>query len=204
MTRVVVLGDSQAEGLIPHLREPLRGIGWTPVEPWAYYRGADTRTLLRHLAPALAVAPDVVIVTAGGNDGLAEDSWLELAQRTLATGAELVWITPPGAREPGSDLDLARAATAAAIARTLAGRAGVRVVEGRQLFVGLAHTDARHFTRPSYAEAASRLASRLAPASRSPGRAAGSSPAGALLALAGLAALVAIARAPGPLAPRGA
>jgi len=203
VTRVVVLGDSQAEGLIPHLREPLRTIGWTPVEPWAYYRGADTRTLLRHLAPALAAAPDVVIVTAGGNDGLAEDSWLELARRTLATGAELVWMTPPGAREPGSDLDLARAATAAAIGRTLAGRAGVRVVDGRQLFAGLSHTDARHFTRASYAEAAGRLARALAPAS-SPGRAAGSSPAGALLALAGLAALVAVARAPGPLVPRGA
>jgi len=197
--RVAVLGDSQAEGLIPHLREPLRAAGYAPTT-LVSYRGASSSRLATHVDEVLAGSPDLVVLTAGGNDDEGDASrWRDLARRVTAQGAMLVWMTPPDAEPAGSALDLARARIASAIERALAGSPRVRVVSGRELFAGLVHANDVHFVGTSYAEAARRLARALA---REPARAGTGAGSLALVALGAFALAYFAASSPGSSPPR--
>lgn len=158
--RVALFGDSQAEGLAPHLREDLELVFV------AARRGLSTARFLDEVpwADAEAQDPDLLLVVLGGNDfdGRNYLSTLEHAvDRFSDVCSNIVWIGPSASsdREVAARHDAVRARQAQVLPRL-----GVTFLDPRAWQIGAAgrHApDGTHFTSAAYALQSQAIAERL-------------------------------------------
>jgi lysophospholipase L1-like esterase len=155
-----LFGDSQAEGLAPHL-ERLLGDELVLVDA---RRGIGTRAFIDN---AMLVAPrrvDVAIVVLGGND-TASSSYpetLRAAAHAFSTlSSKIVWIGPSHSEDP--EVERRHAAAREVQARVLPSLvASWYDPTGWQVGAAGEHTsDGTHFTRGAYAEQATEIVDRL-------------------------------------------
>jgi lysophospholipase L1-like esterase len=169
LTTVAVIGDSQAQGLVfyGNISDELAAQGLQFVGGYQQ-GGATTRQILSRLDELLGrTIPDVVIVTAGGNEtvGTAQaQAWGELVSRLLAGGVRQVfWISPPASPEPVRDRGRAAVSEAQ---RPVVEAAGATWISGRVTADGIARRDEVHLTNAGYREWARRVVRNIAPAIR--------------------------------------
>jgi lysophospholipase L1-like esterase len=153
--RVLIYGDSQAQGWGPHVKRALLERGAREV--------ATSVQAGLSLAGALSDRPppersfDVAIVSLGGNNPPSTyDRASELLARALNAidADEIIWVTVTPSLDPAQQV--ARARMAAFQVEFLTSQ-GVRVVSGDTLYSGLPHRDNVHLTAAGYEGAAKRL-----------------------------------------------
>lgn len=163
-TTVVLLGDSQGQGLAPHLASAL-----TPeyvLRATSVEAGISTAAIAStKLEPALTLGPDVVLVVAGGNDGIArtdparyERTLRAFAKRVRDAGARLVWVGPSVSRDV--DVDARHRAAGAIQARVLPTE-GALWIDARAYTTTGHAGDGVHFTTAAYGQQAAELGARV-------------------------------------------
>lgn len=196
MTKTVaVIGDSQAQGLIHegNLSDQLVAQGFQYVGGYQL-PGATTRKLIANLNALLGVVtPDIVIVTAGGNETVGETqqrAWRDLVTQLRESGVgEVYWVSPPASSDPLRDQGRMRVAEAQ---RSVIEAAGGVWLSGREITQGLQLRDEVHFTRDAYGRFALRLAAIV-------GRGSRPTYVPVIVGLTGLAAAFAVPRHRGPI-----
>lgn len=168
MKRIVLIGDSQAEGLTNPLRLELarRGVGQLVAQ--ATMVGASTRVLLDRgkIRAALEQARtyDLVIFALGGNDTVSGTYPRTLAEavRALARAdgsmPDVVWIGPAYSTEP--DVDARHLLVSRAQAQVLP-QLGVRWWDSRAWTMSGHAPDGVHFTRAAYELQAAQIVDRV-------------------------------------------
>lgn len=158
--RIGLLGDSQAEGLAPHLRR-LLGDQLVLVDA---RRGVGTRAFIDDAMPVAPQHVDLAIVVLGGNDS-ASSSYtrtLEAAVHAIGTMASaIVWIGPSASenREVAARHDSVRQVQTVQLPRL-----GVTFLDPRAWQVGAAGAhapDGTHFTRAAYELQAQAIVQRI-------------------------------------------
>jgi hypothetical protein len=159
--RILVAGDSQAAGLLRHLRRRL------PVVAADTRSGRPTSDFLGLPELVRRARADVVILAVGGNDHLAQESpsaYRELvrglAGRLVATGARVYWWGPASAIP--ADVDERHVAVAAAQQVALQST-GARWLDSRPLTRTGHGSDGVHFTAPALRRWAAGIARELRP-----------------------------------------
>lgn len=158
LPRAVVLGDSQAEGLAPHLRGALAPLFYVVNTIWQ--RGISTRALIRSgkIEAALAQRPAVVMFVLGGND-TASDSYrqdlIDAVALAARDGARVIWVGPAYSLDPVVER---RHAAAREAQRALLPTLGVLWLDS-VAWTRAGHADDDvHFTRVGYAAQATAIA----------------------------------------------
>jgi lysophospholipase L1-like esterase len=96
---VAAIGDSFAEGLVPHLRALAKGCGTPYIGDG---RSGTSVTQWQHeswIGPVLSQNPSVVLISLGGNDFFKDPATLQqaidkLVDRIRLSGARAMWIEP--------------------------------------------------------------------------------------------------------------
>jgi len=96
-TRIVLIGDSYAEGLDPHLQSQALACGANYVSD--VRRGTSVTQWVAWIGPVIAYKPVVVVVSLGGNDFQGDTDQFrtdinELVIRLRAGGAKVLWVEP--------------------------------------------------------------------------------------------------------------
>lgn len=176
MNTYILIGDSQAGGLLPHLQEYMRARGLIMIGSATHDGWSTSRFVEEQPAVALGrLEPDVVLIALGGNDvastamsraALAGDIG-RLVQQLRVAGAtpHIIWIGPAHSTEADTDR---RHAAVTELQRAVLPTLGVEWHDGRPMTNDLPHApDGVHFTRTSYARWAARINAVLFTDSRS-------------------------------------
>lgn len=162
LPRAIVLGDSQAEGLAPHLRVALAPLFHVVNVVWQ--RGVSTRALYQSgkVEQALEQQPNVVILVLGGNDTVGthyRNTLIEMVGLAARDGAHVIWIGPAYSE----DLDVEnRHAAAREAQRAILPALGVLWLDSFA-WTRDGHTpDGVHFTRGAYERQAQAIAREIA------------------------------------------
>jgi lysophospholipase L1-like esterase len=161
LPRAVFLGDSQGEGLAPHLRTALADLFYLAGSSWQ--RGISTRAMIRSgkVEAALAQHPAVVVLALGGND-TANDGYrqtlIDMVGLAARDGAHVVWIGPAHASDPEVE---ARHAAAREVQRAVLPALGVLWLDSVPWTLAGHSDDGVHFTRDAYARQAAEIAAQL-------------------------------------------
>lgn len=163
MTKTFVLvGDSQAVGLAPHLQAALEARGWRLVGTLAGVGWSTVGVVSSGDAARLPPA-DVALVVLGGNDmpsstypaRISELVGQLSARRKLWVGPAAVDVSARGGNEAIAE----RKAAIAEMQRAVLPRLDVRWIDGRAMTRDLQHApDGLHFTRTAQQRWAERLA----------------------------------------------
>ena len=195
MSGYVLIGDSQAQGLEPHLREYMRARGYALLGASTQPGWSTSRFVEDGIARRLvSAAPDLVLVALGGNDAaitasqqaaLASDISTLVAQLRAGGTRHIIWIGP--AHSMNSDVARRHRSTTA-LHKLIMPALDVEWHDGDPMTRDLGHTaDGTHFTRTSYARWAARVNAVLFTSSSGAGRWVGAALAGAAVGMAGLA-----------------
>jgi lysophospholipase L1-like esterase len=162
----IVLGDSQAGGLLQHLQEQMRTRGFTPIGAAVHDGWSTSRFVEEQPAVALGrLRPNVAIIVLGGNDvastamaraGLGGDIG-RLVQQLRGGEAQphIIWIGPAHSTEPGVQR---RHEATADFQRAIMPTLGVEWHDSEPMTSDLGHApDGVHFTQVSYARWAARI-----------------------------------------------
>jgi hypothetical protein len=148
---MILIGDSQAEGLAPFFR----AAGWTVFDR----RGYSTRRLRDEVLPDVRIAPgELVLWISGGNDdpnAALSETVRSSIERLQRAGASVIWTGPVFARvSPDASVHPLVAEIHRAAVR---GKSGVRWIDAQSLTRDLARTSNVHLDRAGYAAFAERL-----------------------------------------------
>lgn len=187
LPRAVVLGDSQAQGLAPGLREALPVIGFDVVATITTV-GTSTRAMLDSdkIARALEHEPALIVIALGGNDFVTErypETLHAFVSQARSRGARVVWVGP--AHAANADVEARHARTREA-QRVIVPATGALWLDSVPWTHEGHSPDGVHFTRTAYAAQARAIASAIA---------AGGQPSSALPWIAGGLALLALGAA---------
>lgn len=158
--RVLILGDSQAEGIAPTLADLLESAG-AQVSTSVHSGMSLARALSELNLPALARGQDVVVISLGGNvPPSSEERARDQMSRLLAafSGKTLFWLTVLPSVDPS--LQPAREAMARWQQAYLPGMS-VNVMNGSDLTRDLPRRDAVHLFTSGYVTLAERIAVKM-------------------------------------------
>jgi lysophospholipase L1-like esterase len=149
----VIIGDSQAVGLAPHLERELPRYGYGVARVLAEV-GTSTRAAIRRgwVREALEASPRVLIVVLGGNDDPRDrDAYVDLLRSFVASippGVQVIWVGPMYAASREIE---ERHATAREWQRQILPSLGVTWIDSRP-WSQVGHApDGVHFTQQAYA-----------------------------------------------------
>jgi lysophospholipase L1-like esterase len=156
----VIIGDSQALGLAPHLARELPRYGYGVTSVLAEV-GTSTRAVLRRgwIREALTSSPRALIVVLGGNDDPHDvDVYADLLRSFVAQippGIQVIWIGPMYAASREVE---ERHAAVREWQRQILPQLGVTWVDPRPWSQAGHAPDGVHFTREAYAAIAQAIA----------------------------------------------
>ena len=165
MNTYLLIGDSQAEGLLPYIHERMHARGFTMVGAATHVGWKTARFVSEQAAVALSrVNPDVVLVVLGGNDiattasaraVLAEDIRQFLAQIRSSSSPHIIWIGPAHSTDPNTSR---RHEAVADVQSSMLPALGVEWHDGGPMTEDLGHAaDGVHFPRTSLIRWADRI-----------------------------------------------
>lgn len=168
LLRLVLMGDSQAEGLQATLRSALEEQGDFQLVSATAIRGISTRAMLdqgKITAIVSSQRPDAVLFVLGGNDTATASYAATLsaavhAVQNAAPGAHIFWVGPAAASDP--ETAARHRAVSDAQREFFAGSPDVTWIDARSYTSsGGWGDDGVHFTREAYEEQAHVLATAL-------------------------------------------
>ena len=165
MTTASLIGDSQAEGLLPYIQEHMEARGFAIIGAATHVGWKTGRFVREQPATALSrLGADVVLVVLGGNDiALTADSRAELAsdirqflvQIRSSSSPHIIWIGPAHSTDPDTSR---RHEGVAAVQRAILPALGVEWHDGEPMTDDLGHAaDGVHFPRTSLMRWADRI-----------------------------------------------
>lgn len=169
MSTWVLVGDSQAVGLKPHMVELMRARGWQLVGSSTFGGWSTGRMVNEGELPALSrLEPALAVVVLGGNDqpnsALAGKIGDLVEKLRWSSHPRIVWVGPAHSTRPEVN---ERKDRVAAIQRQIIPRLGVWWIDGQRMTEDLPHTpDGVHFSTVGRRLWAERLVLLLLGASR--------------------------------------
>jgi lysophospholipase L1-like esterase len=162
LPRAVFVGDSQLEGLAPHLRDALAD--QMSIVATAAMPGASTRVIVdagKITTLVLSQHPDIVVFVLGGNDtagAASSQATVDAVRQAKAGGARVVWFGPAIAHDPTVE---ARHAGTRAQQRALVPSLGAEWIDTSPWTDSGWGPDDVHFTSSAYEQQAHAIAQAL-------------------------------------------